>query len=1166
MKTGHIADLHHSPERHKKVMRILDQTKEIMPDIDLLTNSGENFNNPYNIGEIYNQLLDKWGEITRDKPVATIKATQGKHEREGMLKGLQKVGIKILEPGYQYMLSSSNTIVLVDKDYEAVMPKLQLFGVPHAHKGKIVMGSMSRDEANAKVNQEMVKLYNYYGALRAQNPNIPALAVGHGVVQGKNTRDLHAIKNSSIYSTEAELKLMGCDFYAWGHYHPPTMFELINGRYLGSFAWDFGELNYKPAITIVDWDTMEVSRHELDINIRKKYVMFPDESLPDMTGFDVHLVNNKTEWTESDCKEAGAGQVKVTTEVEVENKIRSKEVVEAVTYPDKFKAVYPKATDRQLKVCDEMWEADKAEGKIPEKKVITPLYVEIHGSINFLERMGKETIRIDLRDHDGLVMLIGDGGLGKSTLFDYMNPFSMLFAQGNPLLSTFEMADSYIEQGWDINGEVFIIKKFFKPTLKNPKAEYFAFKENGEKISGLDSGNRGPFDDWCLSMFGSPRRYSSSVFNTQFDDNPKTFQGQKINPSIFQSDSVELKSLFHELTGTDLKHLEMKCKVKADEFKDLSEAETLKKAGVEENIPSRAIIDDQILNITANIAVKASTLGSEEKNVSELKLKVEAIETQEQSNRDIVAAKALLVGQRNTETENKTSLEGDLKALGSVDIDSVNKEIQKMDSDKVVYDTRISDLPGIKEENVKNQKTYMKSLEDWNTSNLKLTEHNLSVDRIKKEIDTAGLNKIKSVNRKQEKIEQAAKDQTSQNNTIRNQYNTGKYNIESSVKTLNDQIKTGNEMIENIKKCPNCDYMDPEALENKSKYGVRVKQRETELKTKEQELIDLKEPELVDVVPDFSEENKEISEYDEKINQVVPDLETVPDKPEEPKYPDETMPFFDHDKYASLKDKVSSYSESKITELQTKISESTKRIASLQSQIDSKETVEIDRSPVESLKTAEDKVKSIEKEIAVLNTDITLKRSKIADIEKMRESLVEYDKRIDKYNEEFEFWADMRVKWGPKGIPARILEHTGPYVDQEANNILKKYYPIYRVHSETTKMSSDGKKELEVFNISVVNQETTRTKPLNCISGEERNFVNEALRYAFRKVNEQNSLVRFNVLFEDEPDAHVSSSMLHEFWNMVDDIRGDRTIFAIAHSPEVKQRSATTLEIRDLGV
>ena len=96
MKTAHIADLHHSPERHKKVMRILDQVIEILPDVDLLTNSGENFNNPYNIGEVYNQLLDKWGEATAIKPVATIDATQGKHEREGMLRGLKSAGIVII--------------------------------------------------------------------------------------------------------------------------------------------------------------------------------------------------------------------------------------------------------------------------------------------------------------------------------------------------------------------------------------------------------------------------------------------------------------------------------------------------------------------------------------------------------------------------------------------------------------------------------------------------------------------------------------------------------------------------------------------------------------------------------------------------------------------------------------------------------------------------------------------------------------------------------------------------------------------------------------------------------------------------------------------------------------------------------------------------------------
>jgi exonuclease SbcC len=1119
-------------------MRILDQVKEVAPDLDLFTNSGENFHHPYNINDQFRSLLDKWEEITRIVPVATIRATQGKHERPGMVETLKRAGVKILDPGVGYNLEYKEIYKFNSETEMNTSSSLLIFGVPHPHKANMLANNkdgLSRDEANALVNRKMRDLYDYYGAMRANHPNIPALAVGHGVVQGENTRDLHAIKNSAIYSTEADLKRMGCDFYAWGHYHNPTEFELIKGGYLGSFAWDFNELDYKPAITIVDWDTMEVSRHELDINVKRKLVMFPGDEIPDLTGCDVHLVNNKTEWTESDCKEKGAGLVKITTEVEKEHKVRSQEVIEAETYQDKFKAVYPEATERQLKVCEEFWESDKAEGKIPEKKVITPLWVEIYGSKTFSERMGKDKVRFDLQDLEDVTMLVGPGGHGKSSVMDYISPFSVLFLQSNSLLSTFELEDSYIEQEFDINGTVYRIKKHFKPTLANPKAEYYAFDESGP-VQGLDSGNRKPYDEWCVKMFGSPRKYAASVINTQFDDNPATFGGQKINPSIFQASNIELKALFHELAGTDMKHLELRCKTKADEFKKQAEDEEIKKAGVEESIPDREILDEEIKEIKSSIAGKASNLGTSEKEVISLKEQVHAIELLEQKNKDIDTEISILNSQKDEEEKKKEELNKSLSELQNVDVESVSKEIEKMDSEKIAYDSRLKELPGIKAENVRLQKKYMSDMEKWNSENLSLSEHNRDVDDLLKRIEEAKTNKSRAESRKTNKINIASRDQEDRNKALKDRFDRDKKTIETAISTIEEQIKTGEEMISNIRACSKCGNIEDEDLKKKSDYQERLDQRKGELEAKKKELSELKEPEPVVVEADTSEEDKEISEAEAVINQTVPEKKTISEKPVEPKYESEEIPTFEMDRYTSLKDQISSYSESKVTELQTKISESTKRIADLQSQIDSKENHEIDYTAVEELKTAEAEVKRIEKEIQDLNNQVSIKESKLADIEKMRESLIEYDKRIEAFNEEFEFWKDMKEKWGPNGIPARILEHTGPYVDQEANNLLAQYYPEYRIHSETTKMSSDGKKELEVFNISVINQTTGRTKPINALSGEERAFVNEAIREAFREVDKQNSLIQWKALFEDEPDAHVSSARLMAFWDMIEHI------------------------------
>lgn len=1153
MKTAHIADLHHCPERHTKVIKILDELKKIAPGVDLITNSGENFNNPYSFTEKsgYNELLDKWEEITNITPVATIRATQGKHERPGMVETLQRAGVVILEPGSMYCLHGNNIV----KHGEGITPSLILFGVPHPHKANVMAKEkVSRDEGNAIVNQKMRGLYAQYGAMRAQFPDVPALAVGHGVVKGKNTRDIKAMESSDIYSTEADLALMNCGFCAWGHYHNPVEFETIRGGYLGAWAWDFNELEYKPAITIVDWDTMTVIKHYVDINMKKKLVIFPGDEIPDLMGYDVHLVNNQTEWTEADCKDKGAGLVKVTTEIEKEHKVRSKAVMEAVTYSEKFLAVYPEATQEQLLICDEFWKADIALGKIPEKKVITPLYCEIYGSKIFMERMGKETIRIDFEDlQDGLNMLTGPGGQGKSTLMDYISPFSVLFLQPNALLSTFELGDSHIKQGFMVNDTVYHIEKYFKPTLKNPTAEYYAF-EGDARIPLNESGNRKPYDEWCVGMFGSARKYSTSVLNTQFDDNDGSFMGQPINPSLFKATNIELKSLFHELAGTDLKHLELKCKTKMDSYEKQMTDEEGKKAGVEESIPNPEVLEAQIINFKSNKDARETILRSSGEKVKMCQKDVD-------HNKEKEIKKTSLQEQIATETQKKIELEASLSQIENLDIEAANRDLISKEAEKSAYEQKLKDLPGITEANRVAREKYAKDLQDWNDSVVKINQLN---GKIQAEIQaqnsiTREVGLLES--QKTTRIQQITSKIQRDNQDAQNAYTRTKSDLEGAIATLNTRTVEGQNLIDSIKTCPECGYVDPDAESQKARYIVKRDDIVAEKVGKEALLAALVVPVNKLVECDVSQEDAAIEALKSKIK-LTEKTEPLPPKPEDVKCRDEVVPTFNIDAYNSLKEKIASFATNDSSDIQTKISEIQKRILNMQSKINLLVIDPVAQSVLEEAMRIKD---NDVVEIGKLSTSIAVAENQLLNIEEQRKSLIKYDERIKELRNHAEFWKDMKLKWGPNGVPARILEFTGPYVDELANNILAKYYPIFKVHSETTKPSSDGKKELEIFTISAINQETGRGRPLNAISGEERHFIQGALREAFRKVDKQNSLIEWLALFEDEPDAHVSSDYSMAIWDMIEEMSEGKKALCVCHSPEVKHRSAVSIDIRSLG-
>nr|MDA3812375.1 hypothetical protein [Spirochaetaceae bacterium] len=795
------------------------------------------------------------------------------------------------------------------------------------------------------------------------------------------------------------------------------------------------------------------------------------------------------------------------------------------------------------------------------------LWVEVYGSKTFLERNGKDKIRIDLTDYEGLTMLVGPGGHGKSSLFDYISPFSVLFLQPNSLMSTFEFGDSYIKQAYDVNGTEYQIEKYFKPTLKSPKAEYYAFEVvNGERIptGETESGLRQPFDEWCLQMFGSPRRYATSVLHTQFSDNQSKFQGQSINPSIVQAGNIELKGLFHELAGTDLKHLEMKCKSRRDKYNDMAETEEVKKQGVEENIPSKTDIQYKIDKQNEAVIIKETedlieALGNE----VQFNTEVDKIEKLEEENRRIDAVISSLNDQITEEKTRKITLESDLSSIGNIDVEALNREIIKLEDDKNKYETRLKALPNIQKTNNGRKLNYKDAFTRWESDFAVVSDFNINAQKTIDQIKTAKIDKERAESEIKRKTNQASIDETKENSRLKTDFQNRKQVLESEIRTLVEQIKTGQEMIDNIKACPECGFIDPEGVRNKERYNERLKERESEKEAKQKELSVLKVPGFVGIIPATGEEVAEISKCDIIILQDIPGLKDIPVKPTEPDYEDETIPVFDSERYTKVKEQLSGYSEDRITELRTRITESQNRISSLEAKIIEQVKKPIDYSAKEKLKESEENVSRIQREIDTLNTSIKINESKLEDIDKMRLSLVEYDNRIEEYRKEESFWSDMKNKWGPSGIPARILEHTGPYVDKLANDILAEYYPTYKFHSETTRMGTDGT-EKEIFSINLINQETGREKPLSAISGEERNFCIFALREAFRRVNKENSMVEWTVQYEDEPDAHVSSKYIQQFYDMVESFSEKRTVFAIAHSSEVKTRSSSVIDITNI--
>jgi hypothetical protein len=495
---------------------------------------------------------------------------------------------------------------------------------------------------------------------------------------------------------------------------------------------------------------------------------------------------------------------------------------------------------------------------------------------------------------------------------------------------------------------------------------------------------------------------------------------------------------------------------------------------------------------------------------------------------------------------------------------TLQTRLTALDSQKNARDAVVSALPAIQARNKTLRAAYSEKLDAWTSENEIIITHNAGVKAEKEQRKLLG-EKITSTTKAMiTKMQQAQKDTDAENTRLTTQYETDKKALQSNIKVLTERIKNGNAMIAEIVPCSNCGFVHPDSQEKITKYQTGVKELQAKLDIAQAELDALTVPERVLITADTTVEESILENTRKLLSVPVAVEKPVTPKPEEPNYESEEIPAFDQVSYDDVKLKISAYSEEGVKEIRDKIASSTQRILSLETKVREIVITPVDYSSKTILDGYEKDLESLRTQIKDKKSAITVCESKISDIDKQREGLKAYDARIAEYESECGFWSDMKVKWGPGGIPARILEHTGPYVDEIANTVLAKYYPVYKLHSETTKKDASGKKDLEIFNISVFNRETGREKPINCISGEERNFINIALRYAFREVNKQNSLEKWTMQFEDEPDAHVSTDYLMSFWNMIEGI-SDTKKLCIAHSPEVKHRSAVSIDIKDLG-
>jgi exonuclease SbcC len=154
-------------------------------------------------------------------------------------------------------------------------------------------------------------------------------------------------------------------------------------------------------------------------------------------------------------------------------------------------------------------------------------------------------------------------------------------------------------------------------------------------------------------------------------------------------------------------------------------------------------------------------------------------------------------------------------------------------------------------------------------------------------------------------------------------------------------------------------------------------------------------------------------------------------------------------------------------------------------------------------------------------------------------------------------WARLADDIGPSGIQAMEISAAEPELNELINDLLDRCANSrFNVRFETTRLSSDGKDEIEDCPIIVTDSEKGREAAIETFCGGERVILDEAISLAFTMLSCRHSGAEGSTLVRDETGAALAPEFGPTYVAMLrraaDIIQAAHVVF-ITHSRELQQ-------------
>ncbi|HEX2879500.1 MAG TPA: SMC family ATPase [Polyangiaceae bacterium] len=262
--------------------------------------------------------------------------------------------------------------------------------------------------------------------------------------------------------------------------------------------------------------------------------------------------------------------------------------------------------------------------------------------------------------------------------------------------------------------------------------------------------------------------------------------------------------------------------------------------------------------------------------------------------------------------------------------------------------------------------------------------------------------------------------------------------------------------------------------------------------------------------------------------------------------------------------------EARIAELEPQVAQLDAEIARIETDLG---TASVDTPPPSdppALGPAKSAVEASEKELSEARSALAVAQQRVTDAQASAAKVAELEAETAQLHTDLSDWQKLADDLGKKGIQALLIDAAGPEISTLTNELLSACFGTrYSVSFLTVRLSADGKKEIEDFEIRVLDTEQGRDADGSLFSGGQKVLINECLSMAFSVFNCRRHGVSRPTLIRDETGAALSEENGRRYINMLrrgaQIIGADKVLF-VSHSRELVEMADSRIELTPTGV